>query len=104
MMKTRYPATETEPGIESRSVTVIGIISRTVGRVTILDVDPGFSWTTAHFAIRFLFWRAPGEPDGARGHARANLSLPHQRLVARRKRIEHVRMLGDPVFQSFTTC
>src|ERR1700736_709770 len=101
MMKTGDAHAEPKSGIKSRAVAVVRIVGGAVRRIAILDVNPGLGGAAAHFAGRFLLRRTPRQPDRTRGHARANLSLAHQRLVPRRKAIENVRVLRNSILEGF---
>src|SRR6266404_1640142 len=98
------PEAAAKTAAKSRTVTVVRIVSRAIRRVSIFHVNPGFGRTAAHFADGFLVGRAPGEPDRIRRHPGANLPLSHQRLVAWRKRIENIGVLGNPGLHRLATC
>src|SRR5207237_4129875 len=95
---------KSKAAIKSRTVAVVRIVSRAIRRVSIFHVNPGLARMASHFADGLLLRRTPGEPDRIRRHPRANLPLSHQRLVAWRKRIENIRVLGNPVLQRLATC
>src|SRR5438067_7282688 len=104
VMKPRDANPKTKPRMEPRAVSIVRIIGGPVGRVAVLNVNPCLSRPTSHLAVCLLLGRSPSQPNCIRRHARPNLSLPHQGLVPRRKRIEHIGMLGNSVSERFATC
>src|SRR5205085_10640513 len=90
-----------ETSAKSRTVAVVRIIGRDIRRAAVFHINPGLSGLAAHFAGCLLCGRAPREPNRVHRHAGTDLPLPNQRLIARRKRVEHVLMFGDPILRRF---
>src|SRR5258708_4299803 len=93
VMMSVYEADTSEPEAIWARITVAIRIPVAVWRRNVSHVSPGFSLVSPHHSNGLLLRRSPCQPHGVLRHSGANLSLPHQRLIAWRKAIEDFSMI-----------
>src|SRR5205823_13094725 len=85
---------DTAAEARSPSVTVGISVTVTIGIGRgVLDINPSLGHLTVHCPLRFLVGRTPGEPNRILRHARSDLALSDELLLARRQAGIEVAML-----------
>src|SRR5438034_7912114 len=95
---------DTTAEARSPSVTVGISVTVTIGIGRgVMDINPSLGHLTVHHPFHFLVGRTPGEPNRTLRHARSDLALSDELLLARRQAGIEVAMFRDARFGGGTS-